>query len=183
MSLVHVVGCKCTASRRIPQHPFAVSCDFFCYLLESKTLDVAVSNLVYQTLDVQSFAIFVMDNVFLYQISEAGVETEGFGGSYPSGNTVCIRDWSFMDLNGKKYTPLNGSMEVYKPHKMVWTRAENGVLAPFYLPSKKQQVNVKVCASGDTACCTHWGEKEGVQDSHGFGLKMGYPHLSPIFIM
>ena len=25
-----------------------------------------------------------------------------------------------MDLTGKKYTPLNGSMEVYKPHKMVW---------------------------------------------------------------
>jgi hypothetical protein len=83
------------------------------------------------------------------------VETEGFGGSYPSGNTVCIRDWSFMDLTGKKYTPLNGSMEVYKPHKMVWTRAGNGVLAPFYLPSKKQQVNVKVCPSGDTACCSN----------------------------
>lgn len=78
-----------------------------------------------------------------------------FGGSYASGNTVCIRDWSFTDLNGKKYTPVDGSMEVYKPHKMVWTRAGNGVLAPFYLPSKKQQVNVKVCPRGDLACCTN----------------------------
>eukprot|EP00435_Cladocopium_sp_Y103_P002187 s2876_g1.t1 len=78
----------------------------------------------------------------------------GFGGSYASGNTVCIRDWSFTDLNGKKYTPVDGSMEVYKPHKMVWTRAGNGVLAPFYLPSKKQQVNVKVCSGGDAKAGT-----------------------------
>ena len=76
-----------------------------------------------------------------------------FGGSYPSDNAVCIRGASFMNLSGQKYTPLEGSLKVYEPHKMVWTPTEDGVLAPFYLPSKTQQVNVKACLSGSTDCC------------------------------
>ena len=95
----------------------------------------------------------------------------GFGGSYPSDNAVCIRGASFMNLSGQKYTPLEGSLKVYEPHKMVWTPTEDGVLAPFYLPSKTQQVNVKACLSGSTDCCWNacgtWQERKGSPEWQG----------------
>ena len=66
-----------------------------------------------------------------------------FGGSYPTDNSITIKNWTFQDLDGRPYTSEEGSQTTYTPGKMVWTRAA-GVLAPFYLPNQKQQVNVHV---------------------------------------
>ena len=67
-----------------------------------------------------------------------------FGGDYPIDNNVTIKNWTFQDLKGNAYTPAEGSMDVYSPGKMVWTRTAKQALAPFYLPNQKQQVNVHV---------------------------------------
>lgn len=108
----------------------------------------------------------------------------GFGGSYPSDNAVCIRGASFMDLSGQTYTPLEGSLKVYEPHKMVWTPTEDGVLAPFYLPSKTQQVNVKACLSGSTDCCWKacgtWQERKGSPEWQGM---WGCGDVVPCFLV
>ena len=37
---------------------------------------------------------------------------------------------------------------------MVWSKAQNGILAPFYLPDKKQEVNVIACSEEDE--CSVW---------------------------
>lgn len=67
-----------------------------------------------------------------------------FGGSYPAGNNVTIKDWAFQDLDGSMYMPKNGSMGIYEPGKMVWTESQNGPVAPYYLPDKAQEVNVHI---------------------------------------
>ena len=67
-----------------------------------------------------------------------------FGGSYPANNRITIKNWTFQDLDGKAYTPDEGTLNVYSLGKMVWTRSTDQVLAPFYLPHQKQQVNVHV---------------------------------------
>ncbi len=85
-----------------------------------------------------------------------------------------------MNLSGQKYTPLDGSLKVYEPHKMVWTPTDDGVVAPFYLPSKTQQVNVKACLSGSTQCCWYqllkvhlWQQKGSQSVAGGRGFSYG----------
>ncbi|CAK9083955.1 unnamed protein product [Durusdinium trenchii] len=75
-----------------------------------------------------------------------------FGGSYPSGNSIYIKGWNFKNLQGTGYTVQEGSLNTFKPGKMVWTKAENGILAPFYLPDKKQEVNVIACEGLKDEC-------------------------------
>lgn len=68
-----------------------------------------------------------------------------FGATYPTGNSVTIKGWTFEDLLGNTYTPETGTMNTSKPGKMVWTKSTNdagAIVAPFYLPDEKQQVNV-----------------------------------------
>ena len=68
-----------------------------------------------------------------------------FGGTYPRGNRVDIRGWTFTDLNGHKYTASSGSMGKAVVGKMVWTQPDPGKgdePAPFYFPSHAQQINV-----------------------------------------
>jgi hypothetical protein len=71
-----------------------------------------------------------------------------FGASYPAGNNISIKGWSFEDLEGNTYTPQNGTMGKAVQGKMAWTKADadkGGIDAPFYFPSKgQQQVNVYV---------------------------------------
>ena len=68
-----------------------------------------------------------------------------FGGVYPAGNSITIKGgWTFEDLGGNAYTPQAGTMDTHTTGKMVWTAAEGGEVAPFYFPTKKQQVNVRV---------------------------------------
>ena len=55
--------------------------------------------------------------------------------------------WTFEDLEGNAYTPASGAMDKPQPGtgKMVWTKADadkGGAVAPFYFPSRSQQVNV-----------------------------------------
>lgn len=60
-----------------------------------------------------------------------------------------------LTLNGcsdGRYTVQEGSLNTFKPGKMVWTKAENGILAPFYLPDKKQEVNVIACEGLKDEC-------------------------------
>jgi len=65
-----------------------------------------------------------------------------FGGNYPEGNSVTIKGWTFEDLEGNAYTAADGTMDTHTTGKMVWTAAQGGAVAPFYLPDRKQQVNV-----------------------------------------
>ena len=75
-----------------------------------------------------------------------------FGGTYPKNNLLTIRDgWTFTDLDGNPYTLKNASMGEPSPGKMVWSVAEGGVTAPFYLPQKTQTVNVAVVGEGRRA--------------------------------
>jgi len=72
-----------------------------------------------------------------------------FGGIYPPGNRVTIEGFTFEDLEGEAYTPQNGVIwhGNLVPRKMAWTKTDEdkgGVVAPYYSPSTKQQVNVYV---------------------------------------
>ena len=73
-----------------------------------------------------------------------------FGGTYPPGNSVTIRGgWVFEDLRGVPYTPAGGTMDTPVVGKMVWSRvgqqpADNATVAPYFFPSRTQQVNVHV---------------------------------------
>jgi hypothetical protein len=76
-----------------------------------------------------------------------------FGGVYPKGNRIEIRDWTFEDLNGRPYTAAEGVLNTpvpacgaeAEPCKMVWTHSDpdkGGSLAPYYVSGNKQHVNV-----------------------------------------
>ena len=68
-----------------------------------------------------------------------------FGGTYPAGNRVVIRGWNFEDLAGTAYTPAEGTMgDPGLSGKKVWSRSDGGVVAPFFLPSRTQRVNVVI---------------------------------------
>ena len=68
-----------------------------------------------------------------------------FGGTYPAGNRVVIRGWSFEDLDGTAYTPAEGTMgDPGLSGKKVWSRSDGGVVGPFFLPSRTQRVNVVI---------------------------------------
>jgi len=68
-----------------------------------------------------------------------------FGGTYPPGNSVHIEGWTFTDLDGQPYTVAEGTMgDPGLSGKKAWTRSSRGVVAPYYLPSKAQLVNVLV---------------------------------------
>jgi len=67
-----------------------------------------------------------------------------FGAGYPEGNSIYINGWTFTDLLGTPYSVGAGVMDkpVVGEHKMVWTTAKNGVIAPFYISGTAQEVNV-----------------------------------------
>lgn len=65
-----------------------------------------------------------------------------FSAKYPNGNNITINGWTFKDLQGNIYTLANGTMDKYKPGKMVWTKAQDGAVAPFYIPNRNQEINV-----------------------------------------
>lgn len=68
-----------------------------------------------------------------------------FGGTYPTGNVVTIDGWTFTDPFGRPYTPANGTFDDPRlTGKKAWTLSDDGVAAPYFLPSKAQQVNVLV---------------------------------------
>eukprot|EP00040_Diaphanoeca_grandis_P019548 m.103222 g.103222 ORF g.103222 m.103222 type:complete len:530 (+) comp27483_c1_seq1:160-1749(+) len=71
-----------------------------------------------------------------------------FGGKYPVGNSITIKNWSFLDLDGNAYTAANGTMGAPGlSGKMAWTRSDHNkgnTVAPYFLPNVKQQVNVYV---------------------------------------
>ena len=68
-----------------------------------------------------------------------------FGSTYPAGNRVVIRGWSFEHLDGTAYTPAAGTMgDPGLSGKKVWSRSDGGVVAPFFLPSRTQRVNVVI---------------------------------------
>ena len=67
----------------------------------------------------------------------------------PPGNAITLKGWSFENMSGNSYTARNGI--IWDGHlvsrKMVWTKADvdkGGIVAPYYFPTKKQQVNVYV---------------------------------------
>ena len=58
---------------------------------------------------------------------------------------VVVRGWSFEDLDGTAYTPVEGTMgDPGLSGKKVWSRSDGGVVAPFFLPSRTQRVNVVI---------------------------------------
>lgn len=69
-----------------------------------------------------------------------------FGGVYPEGNRSEIAGWTFTDLDGRPYTPQQGSMGRPAPGKMAWTRTDlnkGNSIAPYYITgSGSQPVNV-----------------------------------------
>jgi len=65
-----------------------------------------------------------------------------FSASYPPGNSIKIKGWTFEDLEGNAYAESDGTVGQPAPGKMVWTTSENGVVAPYYLNSGEQKVNV-----------------------------------------
>jgi len=69
-----------------------------------------------------------------------------FGGLYPEGNRVELRGgWDFTDLSGEPYTPAEGTMGSPGLSGLkAWTAVPGGTVAPFYEPSKSQQVGVVV---------------------------------------
>lgn len=70
-----------------------------------------------------------------------------FSAAYPSNNKLAIRCFTFEDLNGKAYTPDHGTRDEPTVGKMVWTepnKQKGHVLAPYYLNSREQSVNVHV---------------------------------------
>ena len=91
-----------------------------------------------------------------------GVIYTSFGGVYPPGNQIQIRNWTFQDLNGHPYTATEGvlnkpvsacgAVNIIKnnkddPCKMVWTRSDKdkgNALAPYYVSGGKQHVNIYV---------------------------------------
>jgi len=74
-----------------------------------------------------------------------------FGASYPAGDNISLKRWTFQDLQGNPYTPEQGSMDKPAPKKMVWTTSQNGVVAPFYITTASQQVNVYASQSDTLA--------------------------------
>ena len=70
-----------------------------------------------------------------------------FGGTYPVGNSITIKGWRFEDLSGNTYTAANGTLHPPDNRKMAWTKADadkGGLVAPYYVNGKTQQVNVYV---------------------------------------
>ena len=67
-----------------------------------------------------------------------------FGGVYPPGNNVTITNWTFEDMQGKKYTAATGTSYhgAAVPGKMFWT---DGL--PYLVLGGKQHVNVHFVAS------------------------------------
>lgn len=71
-----------------------------------------------------------------------------FGGTYPSDNEVTIAGWSFTDMDGNQYRAANGTMgDPGLSGKKAWTRSDTGAVAPYFLPSRTQRVNVQVRAT------------------------------------
>ena len=68
-----------------------------------------------------------------------------FGGSYPPGNQLRISGYRFTDLDGRPYTAANGTTaDPGLSGRKAWSMSANGKLAPFFLPSQTQHVNVIV---------------------------------------
>eukprot|EP00418_Pyrodinium_bahamense_P034373 CAMPEP_0179146836 /NCGR_PEP_ID=MMETSP0796-20121207/70941_1 /TAXON_ID=73915 /ORGANISM="Pyrodinium bahamense, Strain pbaha01" /LENGTH=528 /DNA_ID=CAMNT_0020847371 /DNA_START=21 /DNA_END=1607 /DNA_ORIENTATION=- len=65
-----------------------------------------------------------------------------FWASYPPGNSITIKGFTFEDLHGHAYTPSMGSMDKPAPRKMVWTKSSTGVAKPYYVPTNEQPLNV-----------------------------------------
>jgi len=65
-----------------------------------------------------------------------------FGASYPEGNSIKIEGWTFEDLDGKTYTASEGTTGSPEAGKMVWTKSETGVVAPYYVNGVKAKINV-----------------------------------------
>jgi hypothetical protein len=65
-----------------------------------------------------------------------------FDANYPPTNTIKIDGWRFEDLEGNSYAPSGGTLGKPEIGKMVWTKSETEVVAPYYFTSDKQQVNV-----------------------------------------
>merc|ERR1712137_632654 len=55
-----------------------------------------------------------------------------FSGSYPEGNSIEIKGWTFEDLEGNAYTPGSGAMDVPELGKMAWTKSDSGAIVPYY---------------------------------------------------
>eukprot|EP00932_Pfiesteria_piscicida_P007262 SRR837773.17279.p2 GENE.SRR837773.17279~~SRR837773.17279.p2 ORF type:complete len:396 (+),score=135.21 SRR837773.17279:152-1189(+) len=71
-----------------------------------------------------------------------------FGASYPAKNSITIKGWTFTDLSGKHYLPEDGVMDKPVPLKMVWTKSEGDIVAPYYLTSDQQKVYVYATQEG-----------------------------------
>ena len=84
------------------------------------------------------------------QSGEVAIDTSmfvfytSFGGSYPPKNSVRIEGWRFENLSGQSYTVQEAASKAGEG-KMMWSKAMNGVMAPFWLPDQKQKVNVFAC--------------------------------------
>jgi len=71
-----------------------------------------------------------------------------FGAQYPYGNQIVIDSWVYTDLNNQPYSSYDG--------KMHWTRASNGVMAPYYFPSGNHGINVVIGKDpGPQPCCLY----------------------------
>lgn len=81
-------------------------------------------------------AVTIDNSMFVFYTS--------FGASYPAKNSITIKGAIFTDLSGKEYLPDVGVLDRPVPHRMVWTKSENGKVAPYYLTSDDQKVFVFV---------------------------------------
>jgi len=66
-----------------------------------------------------------------------------FSASYPPGNSVTIKGFTFTDLEGNAYAPSSGAWDWPARGKMVWTKPSSGREAPYFL-SDKNKVKVVV---------------------------------------
>jgi hypothetical protein len=65
-----------------------------------------------------------------------------FLAKYPPEHRIDIRGWTFENLVRERYTFSDGSVNAPAPLKFAWTKAKNGVVAPFYVTSADQTINV-----------------------------------------
>jgi len=118
-----------------------------------------------------------------------------FWASYPTGNSVEIKGWTFEDLEGSSYHAGDGSMNTYEPGKMVWTKSDNGVVAPYYTITDSSSQHINVVASGCADSYNHfydvfWDPEcaersmvgckaDGVSDQCRYCGKEGLPDCPP----
>jgi hypothetical protein len=68
-----------------------------------------------------------------------------FSADYPWDNNLTIDGWTFEDLKGKPYYASKGTLNQPKPHKMVWTKTDDGkggIIAPYWIPDANSNINV-----------------------------------------